>query len=89
MPNAERVYAALDTARAHREVVRAEALAEYTPSHVPTRGSDVEAWIKQYRDSERIGSDAWHEIDALLDDYRDHADTGTPLDRDVSYPGES
>jgi hypothetical protein len=53
------------------------------------RGSDVEAWIKRYRDSfRREGSAryAWYAIDGLLDDYRDHADTGVPMDQEVQGP---
>src|SRR3954471_5116425 len=51
----------------------------------PQRGSDVEAWIKRYRETYRdsIGqtTGAWWAIDGLLDDYQDHADSSTPLDQ--------
>jgi hypothetical protein len=55
--------------------------------HVPHRGSDVEAWIKEARDEypKSTGypeSPEWLALDGLLDDYRLHADTGTPLDSD-------
>ena len=56
--------------------------------HVPHRGSNVEAWLKSYRDqfTEDVGdgmrrpvSPRWEVIDDLLDIYREHADAGTPL----------
>jgi hypothetical protein len=47
------------------------------------RGDAVEAWIKRQRDAFPEGTDGWHDMDALLDDYREHADTGTPLTEDV------
>jgi hypothetical protein len=43
------------------------------------RGDPVDAWIKRHRDAFPAGTDGWHDMDALLDDYREHADTGTPL----------
>lgn len=58
-------------------------------TYQPERGDAVEAWIKRHRDS--YGSqvdDAWRVLDDLLDDYREHADTGTPLDREVQGPHE-
>jgi hypothetical protein len=59
--------------------------------HQPERGSDVEAWIKRHRDaiSTRANSaarTARDTLDDLLNDYRDHADCGTPLDREVHGP---
>lgn len=61
------------------------------PEHQPHRGSDVEAWIKRHRDehgnlSANYPTDEWRAIDNMLDDYREHADTGTPLDREVEGP---
>lgn len=49
---------------------------------LPRRGDAFEAWLKaqrdQYRDS--VGPTCgWRHLDAALDDYRLHADTGTPL----------
>lgn len=49
----------------------------------PRRGSDVEAWIKRFRDS-HLGpgeqkTGAWYVANQLLDYYRVHADTGVPL----------
>jgi hypothetical protein len=52
-------------------------------THTPVRGSDVEAWIRRRRDRYTPGYSDWHALHALLDDYRAHADAGTPLDRDV------
>jgi hypothetical protein len=51
--------------------------------HQPQRGGDVEAWIKQRRDEYRPSSTDWTALDRLLDDYRLHADTGTPLSGEV------
>lgn len=57
-------------------------------THQPMRGSDVEAWLKRHRDD--IGPSEYGPlkdlVDWLLDDYREHADTGTPLDREVQGP---
>lgn len=67
-------------------------LTDETPAavrHQPMRGSDVEAWIKRYRDRFAGGPSAdhlYHLVDNLLDDYRLHADTGTPLGEDVQGP---
>jgi hypothetical protein len=47
------------------------------------RGDAVEAWIKRHRDEYQSGHSDWIAMDALLDDYRAHADTGTPLNEDV------
>jgi len=57
----------------------------------PRRGDEVEAWIKRTRDSyDRFRwADSWDALDDLLDDYRLHADTGTPLDQFVSMTQES
>lgn len=56
-------------------------------NHRPTRGSDVEAWIKRRRNQTAVkGSAEWYVLDTLLDDYRDHVDTGTPLGREVLGP---
>lgn len=50
---------------------------------LPRRGDAVEAWLKRQRDSIRV-QDAYDArwvalLDELLDAYRLHADTGTPL----------
>jgi hypothetical protein len=66
-----------------------EADDRYVTGHRPRRGSDVDLWIKRHRDSRLSNGQrttAWHAFDDLLDDYRDHADTGVPLDREVQGP---
>jgi hypothetical protein len=48
----------------------------------PARGDHVETWLKGQRDALEDGYGrlpAWYALDDLLDDYRLHADTGTPL----------
>jgi hypothetical protein len=48
----------------------------------PARGDAVEVWLKAARDvhSDRCGvTPAWFVLDDLLDRYRLHADTRTPL----------
>lgn len=48
----------------------------------PARGDAVEAWLRAHRDSyDRDHDRQWPAIDEMLDDYRLHADTGTPLDQ--------
>jgi hypothetical protein len=49
----------------------------------PARGDDVEAWIKRKRDEMPNMLDEWATLDWLLDMYREHADTGTPLSGEV------
>lgn len=49
------------------------------PTHEPYRGSDVEAWIKRHRDQYSHGDEHWTTLDDLLDAYRNHVYTGTPL----------
>lgn len=51
----------------------------YNPPPLPRRGDPVEAWLKAQRDEYRQYCDAWTVLDTLLDEYRLHADTGTPL----------
>jgi hypothetical protein len=51
----------------------------------PERGDDVEAWIRRWRDM--LDGDRWIAVDSMLDDYRLHADTGTPLSGEVSGHG--
>jgi hypothetical protein len=59
------------------------------PVHMPRRGDAVEQWLKGRRDefSEAVDTQ-WDTIDDLLNDYRLHAATRTPLDQAVSYGGE-
>lgn len=56
--------------------------------HTPTRGSDVEDWIKRNRDRRPKGSPWFAVLDKLLDDYRLRADTGLDLDDDIREAGE-
>lgn len=52
-------------------------------SYEPERGDQVDQWLRRRRDElEGVGG-FWVVIDNLLDDYRLHADTGTPLYLDV------
>jgi hypothetical protein len=52
----------------------------------PRRGDEVEAFIKRHRGAYRGPDDpdgrtvSWDVVDHILDAYRLHADTGTPLD---------
>ena len=48
-------------------------------AHRPDRASDVAAWLKRRRDTFDRGTNGWYALDDLLDAYRLHADTGTPL----------
>ena len=59
--------------------------------HRPDRRSDVMAWLVRHRqefaDAQNdIDWARWGAIDILVEDYRDHADFGVPLDRDVEGP---
>lgn len=62
--------------------------------HYPQRGDQVEAWIKDRRDSngnkESHGSEAaaWFALDDLLDEYRLAADTGQSLENIVNGEDE-
>lgn len=47
--------------------------------HIPRRDDDVASWLKARRDEGLADTIIWEAIDTLLDDYRLHADTGTPL----------
>jgi hypothetical protein len=51
--------------------------------HRPERGDQVEVYIKRKRDEYPHDDAGWIILDDLLDDYRLHADTGTPLAVDV------
>lgn len=56
------------------------------PEPLPARGDAVEAWLKTQRDthSDRYGvTPAYFILDDLLDQYRLHADTATPLTEHV------
>jgi hypothetical protein len=46
----------------------------------PRRDDAVAAWLKRRRDEQPDkDSGSWRVIDDLLDEYREHAETGTPL----------
>lgn len=57
--------------------------------HRAKRGDEIEAWIKRTRDeysllwTQNRQADEWTALDNLLDDYRLHADEGTPLSSDA------
>lgn len=63
-----------------------ELRAALPPVHVARRDSDVAAWIKAHRDRFAPGDPGYFTLDRTLDDYRDHADTGTPLGEEVQGP---
>lgn len=60
----------------------------YQPTVRPCRGDQFDQWLKAQRDqySERHDTQ-WDVINQILDDYRLHADTGTPLDQHVCEGG--
>ncbi|QKW31467.1 hypothetical protein HUT11_35480 (plasmid) [Streptomyces seoulensis] len=49
----------------------------------PQRGDEFERWLKAQRDSCFGHASSWAAVDGLLDRYRLHADTGTPLGEHV------
>ena len=56
----------------------------YEPPHMPRRGDAFEQWLKAQRDQREDNygrTPAWWALDGLLDTYRLHADTRTPLDQ--------
>lgn len=54
----------------------------------PRRDDEVAAWIKRHRDEYAgQGFGEWESLNSLLDDYRLHADTGTPLSERVDEGG--
>lgn len=66
----------------------AKYLLEQLDSHRPNRDDDVAGWLKRQRDKYRrmgevLESQIHLAIDDLLDDYRLHADTGTPLSEEA------
>jgi hypothetical protein len=52
-------------------------------TELPRRGDQFEAWLKAQRDEHPRSSHAWFMTDCILDRYRLHADTGTPLGEHV------
>lgn len=64
----------------------------YDLTPLPARGDAVEAWLKARRDllADNYGRlPAWYAVDDVLDAYRLHADTGTPLDQHVCEGGNA
>ena len=49
----------------------------------PRRGDAFEAWLKAQRDACFGHASSWAAVDGLLDQYRLHADTSTPLGEHV------
>lgn len=56
--------------------------------HQAVRGDDVDRWLKRRREECRRPDGSWYVVDNLLDDYREHADLGSPLDADVQHHEE-
>lgn len=66
----------------------AQLVNDVRPPEPPRRGDAVEAWLKACRDDHSQAHDTeWDVIDQLLDLYRLHADTGTPLGEHVCEGG--
>jgi hypothetical protein len=63
---------------------------QFKPVHAARRDDVVAAWLKSWRDEYQSesapGAVAHGAIDDLLNDYCDHADTGTPLGVAVAGP---
>ncbi|MEV8324567.1 hypothetical protein [Kitasatospora sp. NPDC056731] len=59
----------------------------YQPEPLPRRGDQFEQWLKARRDECARSSEQWQALDGLLDTYRLHADTGTPLDEHTCESG--
>jgi hypothetical protein len=56
-----------------------------TAAPLPRRGDAVEAWLRAHRDRHAsvTRDPEWEALDWVLDDYRLHADTGTPLGQEA------
>jgi hypothetical protein len=50
------------------------------PVQPPVRGDHIDQWLRAQRDEFEPCDSQWDVIDNVLDQYRLHADTGTPLD---------
>jgi hypothetical protein len=61
----------------------ATALDGWTAPERPRRGDAFEQWLKAQRDLCFDYATTWSAVDGLLDQYRLHADTGTPLSEHV------
>lgn len=54
---------------------------------LPRRGDRFEQWLKAQRDEFERRDSVWPVLDYLLDQYRLHADTGTPLNQHACENG--
>ncbi len=68
------------------EIRKAVRLALEPPVHRAQRGSDVEAWLKRWRDRYEPGDPGYFTLDNALNDYREHADCGVPLNQEAPGP---
>jgi len=66
-----------------RKAWREEVSTDSADGFRPMRGDEVEAWIKRRRDEMPRTGDEWATLDWMLDEYRERADTGTPLSGEV------
>ncbi|MFC1418547.1 hypothetical protein [Streptacidiphilus cavernicola] len=78
----------IDLAAQHREHHLGEHsgldwAAAYAAAQQPRRGDAVDGWLKSERDEYVPDGPTWVALDNLLDAYRLHADTGTPLGEHV------
>lgn len=55
------------------------AVEEQPDTNTPRRGDPFEQWLKAHRDAAQDNPESWNVLDGILDHYRLHADTGTPL----------
>lgn len=71
-----------------RELTPEEAaqFVHHVPVFMPARGDAVEAWLKAQRDACFGHASTHNVVDGLLDEYRLHADTGTPLHEHACEP---
>jgi hypothetical protein len=58
-----------------------------TTTTLPSRGDEFAAWLRAQRDALPVSTIAHNVVDELLDTYRLHADTRTPLDRHACQGG--
>lgn len=58
----------------------------YNPPPLPRRGDHVDLWLQGLRGDHVHDPVAFDILDHALDDYRLHADTGTPLDEHACEP---
>jgi hypothetical protein len=80
----ERSAAELRRLAAEPAAVVSGRAADETQDEAPRRGDPFEAWLKAQRDERRDDDRGqWGTLDNLLDLYRLHADTGTPLGEHV------